>query len=294
MTRPLRIVQVTDTHLSRTHAYFVDNWRVFVEDMRADPPDLIVHTGDLTLRGSDGADDLIFARGELDRLPAPVLAVPGNHDIGDTPPDPRLGRPIDDERRARWLSCVGPEWGYRDLGGDDGWRIIGIDAQLFDSGFAAEREQFDWLRDALRGRGRRRAALFLHKPLFYRSADDGDLGLSCLYPGGRARLIDLCRDADVRLVGSGHLHVYRTLALGQAQLVWSPATAFINTKEKKLPPVEGLQRRPGYIRYVLDGDAVGHRFVEPDLFIGHDVRNWSIATGSTVFLPPRPLAGAGT
>ena len=26
----LRIVQVSDTHLSRTHAYFYDNWRVFV------------------------------------------------------------------------------------------------------------------------------------------------------------------------------------------------------------------------------------------------------------------------
>ena len=33
--RDFRIVQVSDTHLSRTHGYFYDNWRVFVDAMMA-------------------------------------------------------------------------------------------------------------------------------------------------------------------------------------------------------------------------------------------------------------------
>jgi 3',5'-cyclic AMP phosphodiesterase CpdA len=287
------MVQVTDTHLSRNRGYFYDNWRVFLADMRANPPDLIVHSGDLSLRGTDDADDLAFARAELDKLPCPVLVMPGNHDIGDTPPDARLQRPLSDERRRNWREHVGPEWDYRDLGaGASGWRIVGVNAQLFDSGFADEAEQLAWLAETFASAGGRSLALFLHKPLFYAAADEAALGLSCLFPPGRAKLLTLCRDHDVRLIGSGHLHVYRAFASDGMQMVWAPATAFINSKEKSLPAVEGLERRAGYIRYRLDGAASTHAFVEPDMFLSLDVRNWSRATGSTVFLPPKPLAQA--
>ncbi len=53
------VVQVSDTHLSRNRGYFYDNWRVFLSDMRAAPPDLIVHSGDLSLRGTDDVEDLL-------------------------------------------------------------------------------------------------------------------------------------------------------------------------------------------------------------------------------------------
>jgi hypothetical protein len=36
---PLRIVQVSDTHLSRSHAYFQDNWDAFLECMADEKPD---------------------------------------------------------------------------------------------------------------------------------------------------------------------------------------------------------------------------------------------------------------
>jgi 3',5'-cyclic AMP phosphodiesterase CpdA len=287
------VVQVTDTHLSRNRGYFYDNWRVFLADMRANPPDLIVHSGDLSLRGTDDSDDLAFARAELDKLPCPVLVMPGNHDIGDTPPDSRLQRPLSDERRRNWRSFVGPEWDYRDLGtGEGGWRIVGVNAQLFDSGFADEVEQMAWLEEVFASAAGRNLALFLHKPLFYVAADEPALGLSCLFPMGRSKLLALCRSHGVQLIGSGHLHVYRAFAEDGMQMVWAPATAFINSKEKPLPPVEGLQRRAGYIRYRLNGESATHEFIEPDLFLSLDVRNWSRATGSTVFLPPKPLAHA--
>jgi 3',5'-cyclic AMP phosphodiesterase CpdA len=287
------VVQVTDTHLSRNRGYFYDNWRVFLADMRANPPDLIVHSGDLSLRGTDDSDDLAFARAELDKLPCPVLVMPGNHDIGDTPPDTRLRRPLSDERRRNWRSFVGPEWDYRDLGaGGSGWRIVGVNAQLFDSGFADEVEQLAWLEEVFASAAGRNLALFLHKPLFYAASDEPALGLSCLFPVGRVKLLALCRSHGVQLIGSGHLHVYRAFAEDGLQMVWAPATAFINSKEKPLPPVEGLQRRAGYVRYRLDGSSVMHDFIEPDLFLSLDVRNWSRATGSTVFLPPKPLAQA--
>jgi hypothetical protein len=197
------------------------------------------------------------------------------------------------ERRRNWRSFVGPEWDYRDLGtGEGGWRIVGVNAQLFDSGFADEVEQLAWLEEVFASAAGRNLALFLHKPLFYVASDEPALGLSCLFPAGRAKLLALCRSHGVQLIGSGHLHVYRAFAEDGMQMVWAPATAFINSKEKPLPPVEGLQRRAGYIRYRLYGESATHEFIEPDLFLSLDVRNWSRATGSTVFLPPKPLAHA--
>jgi len=56
------IVQVSDTHLSRTHAYFQDNWEVFLDEMAALKPDLVLHSGDVSFNGPDAPDDLAFAR----------------------------------------------------------------------------------------------------------------------------------------------------------------------------------------------------------------------------------------
>ena len=67
-SRCIRIVQVSDTHVSRKRAYFVDNWDVFVDEMQRQPPDLIVHSGDVSFDGADDEDDIAFARREKDRL----------------------------------------------------------------------------------------------------------------------------------------------------------------------------------------------------------------------------------
>ena len=42
------VVQVSDTHLSRTHGYFYDNWLAFLAEMEALTPDLVLHCGGLS------------------------------------------------------------------------------------------------------------------------------------------------------------------------------------------------------------------------------------------------------
>jgi 3',5'-cyclic AMP phosphodiesterase CpdA len=64
----IRIVQVSDTHVSRKRAYFADNWDVFVDEMRRDPPDLIVHSGDVSFDGA-ADDDIAFARSRRNGWP---------------------------------------------------------------------------------------------------------------------------------------------------------------------------------------------------------------------------------
>jgi 3',5'-cyclic AMP phosphodiesterase CpdA len=94
----------TIAHLSDLHFGAEDPAVVaaLAADIAADPPDLVAVSGDLT----QGArhSEFAAARAFLDALRAPVLAVPGNHDI--TPYD-LIERFTDPYRR--WRLHVGPE-----------------------------------------------------------------------------------------------------------------------------------------------------------------------------------------
>lgn len=281
---PLRIVQVSDTHLSRSHAYFQDNWNAFLDCMADEKPDHVFVTGDMCMNGPKVPEDLTFAREQMDRLPVPWRTIPGNHDIGDTPPDNRLRGPITRARRTAYRKAFGDDFWVQDLGA---WQFIGLNAQLMDSGLPGEAAQMRMLSDALDSAGARHVAILIHKPLYHASPGEGGKSLQALWPKSRKRLLSLCEKHKVRLVASGHRHCYRSLRHGGTRLVWAPATSFIDTRK----PKEGLRliRRVGYIRYTFDGAKMTHDLVEPPLFVNHDMRNWMAAKGSTTKLPPRPL-----
>jgi len=126
----LDIVQVSDLHLSPTHAWFQDNYDVFVDEMQADPPDFIFVTGDVCVNGPDRDWEFAYAREQLDRLPVRWRAIPGNHDSGDTPPDERNHHPLTEPLRAAFHAHVDQDWWVEDLAN---WRFIGLNAQLIDS-----------------------------------------------------------------------------------------------------------------------------------------------------------------
>ncbi len=281
----LHIVQVSDPHLSHSHGYFQDNWDAFVECMHADRPDFIFVTGDMCINGPKNPDDLAYARSQLDRLPAPWRAIPGNHDIGDVPPDPRLKGPITATRRARYRRHFGDDFWVEDLAG---WRFIGLNAQLMESGLPGEARQATMLDRALDSAGPRSLALFIHKPLFVRRPQETGQSLQALWPKSRHHLLALCERYRIKLVASGHRHCYHRTRHGKTALIWAPSTSFIDTRKKN----DGLRlvRRVGYVRYTFDDRQVAHELVEPPLFINHDMRNWMAAYRSTTRLPPRTLS----
>ena len=140
------LIQVSDLHLSALRAYNYRGWAACRDHINRVRPDLVVATGDLVLCDPDHDPDHEFVAAELARLDVPWAALPGNHDIGDTGPRPYMGQWVSDARRQRYLDRVGPDWWARDLGR---WRIIGLNAQLPESGLAAEAEQFAWLETEL-------------------------------------------------------------------------------------------------------------------------------------------------
>src|ERR671910_532963 len=136
---PVRLRIASDTHLSTITPEAVANWRAVVADVGADPPDIVVHTGDLTADGALRPDDLALAADELARIPVPWFAVPGNHDIGDTPLGPgQAGSIVSSGYVGQFRELFGPDHWAVDVGP---WRLVGVDALVLGSGLPEEDEQ---------------------------------------------------------------------------------------------------------------------------------------------------------
>ena len=206
-----KIAQISDTHLSKKNPLFDGNFPPVAEALRAARPDLVIHTGDLSLDGADCAEDLEHGVAAMRTLGLDWLAVPGNHDVGD---DPALAgkQPVTAERLARWESCVGPRHFVRDI---PGWRLIGLDTQ----GFGLES-----IIEALTTAGARRVAFFQHKPITEETLADRAVNYWPLLPPRRAELLALCRPA---VIASGHVHEWRDRVADGIRQVWAPAIGFI-------------------------------------------------------------------
>lgn len=245
-----RVVQISDTHLSATTRWAEPNFEAVLAWLHADPPDLIIHTGDVVLDDPDDTADHAHARTLLDRLPEPWVVIPGNHDIGEIG-----GDPVTEARLAAW----GDTWGADRFRVDMGrWRLIGFNLFLLDSGWPAEAEQAEWLHRQLPGA--QHIALFLHKPLHLVDPALEDAPWWTLTLPQRHALGALLGDAPVRVVASGHLHRFRTSALpGGATALWAPATSFLGRDHG-----DGSLRRVGVVEHTYDDDGTHRaRFVAP-------------------------------
>ena len=248
----MKIIQITDTHFSPTKRHFNGNWAPLLSWIEAQGPDLVIHTGDLTVDGADHADDIAFSMELMRQVSAPMLIVPGNHDVGHLPGSQQ---PVDAVRLERWNRIIGADRFVRDI---EGWRLIGFNSLLLGMSDAAEEEQLAWLAEAFVGADGRRIALFTHKPLFVDDPHEGDTGYWSVRPDPRARLYALMQSHDVGLVASGHLHWAWQGMWDETALVWGPSAAFIiDTLEREMPG----ERLVGAVIHEFSGGTVTSQIV---------------------------------
>lgn len=284
----ITLAQVSDTHLSGTHAWFIANWPVFLGEMAVLEPDFVVHSGDISFNGPDAPGDLAFARACLDDLACPWRAIGGNHDIGEAPGASRLSQPVNDARIAAWRDAVGPLFWSHDLdGAGAGLRVIGLDTALMGSGHPAEAEQRGFLSTALAGRGQRAALVVTHMPPFNDDPDDACITTHCIMPAERQWLLETCRDAGVAAIAAGHIHRYSVAEWGGMAIVTAPGTSFVNMPASA--PAGWRRPRAGYLVWTFDGKTLSHRLVEPRLMMAVDTSSWTEITGTTTNLPPRAI-----
>jgi 3',5'-cyclic AMP phosphodiesterase CpdA len=256
-----RIVVLSDIHLSPTHGFFWENWCVAREFADAAKADAVIVNGDLAINGPDSDAEIAFAATALANLRTRVMALLGNHDVGDEPPGQDPNQIIDADRLARWDSFFATDRWVLDAGG---WRLVGVNAQLFGSALAREQSQDQWLDEQLSTAGRP-TALFLHKPLFVESPADDVASSACMVSSARARLLDKLNRSDVRLIVSGHLHQHRDRTIGGQQYLWVPAVAFAGAHDY------GGDGRCGVTVLDFSQDSVEVTIERPRGLVSHDL-----------------------
>ena len=224
-----RLIQISDTHLARRHQKLTDNFHRLSEYIDAMRPDVVVNTGDLAFDAPINRDDLEFARELHAALPVTCRYLPGNHDIGDNPTKvgpvpPQLATEAD---RQAFLSAFGEDRWRFDAAG---WRLIGLNSLVMNTGLSCEAEQFDWLAAQLSGAAGKPVALFLHKPLYLNTPEDPELpetSIRYVPMPARSRLVEMLSTVDLRLVASGHVHQRRDFTYSRIRQVWAPSAGFI-------------------------------------------------------------------
>jgi 3',5'-cyclic AMP phosphodiesterase CpdA len=250
----VRIIQLSDTHISHLGGVPAENMTVLADHINSQArPDLVVHTGDVVIADPDSVQDRDAARRLLARIDAPLLVLPGNHDVGECAETPWKDIWVTGERIMRFSSAWGQDRFF--LEGDAttrsaDWVFIGINSERIASGLPEEREQWDWLAGAAeRARGKS-VMLFLHKPLWF---PGGSQYGTTVREAGRQRLIELFSGARLRVVANGHVHRYRRAFEGEILTVSAPSLTFALPAD----PGRGLEpSAPGIVEYLIDGDDV--------------------------------------
>ena len=251
----MRVIQISDTHLSEKHQFFRGNNDAITQWLIDQQADLIIHTGDLTMDAAGTMEDIQLALDWLGQFAPEVVVVPGNHDVGDRL-DIKPAQPVNNERLAQWRETIGPDYWSLDRGG---WRFIGLNAMLFDTCHVSEEEQFEWLQRAIATHDP--IAVFLHKPLFIEHRDEGPRGYWTVTPEPRKRLLALLDQANVKLIGSGHLHIHREIEVDGINHVWGPAASFVcGDSQEDL----GGNRLLGVIEHSFGDKCVQSRFIRPE------------------------------
>jgi 3',5'-cyclic AMP phosphodiesterase CpdA len=224
-----RLTQISDTHLTRNFAVLTDNFHRVSEHIDANRPDLVINTGDVSWDGPSSRTDMEFALALHATLPVDSRYLPGNHDIGDNPTAVGAppSRPATEERREAFVSVFGEDrWQFEAAG----WRFIGLNSLIMNTGIPSELEQEEWLTSQLAGANRKPIALFLHKPLFLNTPEDPEEAATAIRfvpQPVRARLAALIGTHNVRLVASGHVHQRRDFTYTRTRHIWAPSVGFI-------------------------------------------------------------------
>lgn len=225
------LLQLSDPHFGTERA---DVAQALLALARAEPPRLVVLSGDITQRAR--AAEFDAARAFVDALGAPWLAVPGNHDVPLFNLPARLAFPYAGYRRA-FGGGAEPRLESAEL------CVAGVDTTRrwrHKHGDISERQVQDvarWLRAVPRGALK---VVVTHHPLVVTLAED-----RINRARGAEAALRAWRSAGVDLVMSGHIHLPFFVPLDSSGRAWAvqAGTALSRRVRAGVPQSVNLVRR---------------------------------------------------
>ena len=248
MPRPLRVAQITDSHLgAEWQARDPADTLVAVLDAIAalpEPPDAIVHTGDLTNDGTqEQYESFLDAVARLDR---PLLVLPGNHD--------------DRATMRRVLELPGeadePLQDVLDLGG---LRVLALDTVIpGEPGGELDASRCGWLAERLADEPHTPTVLAMHHPPFLTGLTGMD-GIGLGHAGRQALAELIGPHPQVLGLIAGHVHraVTATLA-GRPAMTIPGSYAQAPLDFTALEPAMVPEPLAFALHTVIDGRLVSH------------------------------------
>ena len=226
---------VADMHIGTPRSYRFQpawnaNWETARRQIIASRPELLLVGGDMTRDGSTHHFELEQAKADLDALPFPYHAIPGNHEVGNKflP-----GNPVSINRRylGTYRSVFGPsEWSFvhRNV------QFSAFDAFLPGSGLPEEAELWRWLEALERSPRARFHVWVIHPALFIDHLDEPNWDVkpdrTAWYFGidepWRSRIFNTFKRTGASQVISGHIHCRRRVDVDGIAFQLAPSTAF--------------------------------------------------------------------
>ncbi len=274
-TRPdsWHFAYAADIHVGTPRSYrfrptWNRRWQAARPQIVAAAPEFLVLGGDLTRDGATHRFELEQVKAELDKLPFPVYAVPGNHETGNKKlpadyPDPAAQSVgIQPEYLELYASVFGPShWSFvhRDV------RFSGFNPFLAGSGLPAEAEFWAWFEAQAAEPRAKSHVWFMHAALFCDDLHEPNWDVredrAAWYFGidqpHRSRMLDVFKATGAQLVISGHIHCRRVVEAEGITFYFAPATAFPQW-DKRWP---GGDPALGWLNCEVAGGSVTPRFV---------------------------------
>ncbi len=201
------LLQISDTHFGTEQPHVVEALVALADRQR---PDLVVLSGDITQR----ARPIQFraAKAFVERLGAPLLAIPGNHDIALFALWARLTRPY-----ARYAATFGVE--LEPVHSSQDLLVVGVNTTRpwrHKHGEVSAR-QIDRVAKLLRAATRRQLrVVVVHQPAAVMNAEDRPNLLR-----GHETALRVWSAAGADIVMGGHIHLPYTLAMhGLPRRLW--------------------------------------------------------------------------
>lgn len=238
---------IADTHMNQKEDYSSSPYpcnalanartRRVVAELNQRKPEFVVHLGDIvnpvpelpTYEDAAGHFKTLMAA-----LDAPLHLVSGNHDVGDKPVSWMPAGTVNDEHLALYESHFGPHYYAFDA---EGLHMVVINAQIINSGLAAEAEQRAWLERDLAGSAGKRTFVCIHYPP-YVSNEDEHGSYDNIDEPGRSWLLDMIRQHKPEGLFCGHVHNFWYDVIGETEMYILPSTAFVRQDYSEMYRIE--------------------------------------------------------